>query len=112
MDVFEIKPILESLLFVSDSPLKLETLLEIFSGSSKETILEGIEQIKREYEGDSKGFELVEVAGGYQFRTKPRWSEWIHRLKKIKAVKLSRSALETLAIVAYRQPIIRPEIER
>jgi len=112
MDVCEIKPILESLLFVSDSPLKLETLLEVFSGSSREAILEGIEQIKREYEGDSKGFELVEVAGGYQFRTKPKWSEWIHRLKKIKVVKLSRSAMETLAIVAYRQPIIRPEIER
>ncbi len=112
MDVYEIKPILESLLFVSDSALKMETLLEIFSGSSEETILEGIKQIKREYEDDSKGFELVEVAGGYQFRTKPKLSEWIHRLKKIKVVKLSRSALETLAIVAYRQPIIRPEIER
>ncbi len=112
MDAYEIKPILESLLFVSDSPLRLETLLEIFSGSNKEAILEGIEKIKREYEDDSKGFELVEVAGGYQFRTKPKWSEWIHRLKKIKVVKLSRSAMETLAIVAYRQPIIRPEIER
>ncbi len=112
MDANEMKPILESLLFVSDSPLKMETLLEIFSDSNKETILEGLEQIKREYEDDSKGFELVEVAGGFQFRTKPKWSEWIQRFKKIKVVKLSRSALETLAIVAYRQPIIRPEIER
>lgn len=112
MDVYEMKPILESLLFVSDSPIRLETLLEIFSGSSKETILEGIEQIRREYEDDSKGFELVEVAGGYQFRTKPKCSEWVHRLKKNRVVKLSRSAMETLAIVAYRQPIIRPEIER
>lgn len=112
MNAYEIKPILESLLFVSGSPLKLETLLEIFSDSNKETILEGIKQIKKEYEDDSKGFELVEVAGGYQFRTKPKWSDWIHRLKKIKVVKLSRSALETLAIIAYRQPIIRPEIER
>lgn len=112
MDVYEMKPILESLLFVSDSPLRLETLLEIFSGSNKETILESIEQIRREYGDDSKGFELVEVAGGYQFRTKPKWSEWVQRLKKIRVVKLSRSAMETLAIVAYRQPIIRPEIER
>jgi segregation and condensation protein B len=55
--------------------------------------------------------ELVEVAGGYQFRTKPKWAEWVQRLRKAKAVKLSRSALETLAIVAYRQPIIRPTIE-
>jgi segregation and condensation protein B len=111
MDDFEIKPILESLIFVSDTPVRLETLVEILRESSKETILEGIDRIKREYEEDSKGLELVEVGGGYQFRTKPKWAEWIHRMKKTKAVKLSRSALETLAILAYRQPIIRPEIE-
>lgn len=111
MDDFEIKPILESLIFVSDTPVRLETLVEILPESSQETILEGIDRIKREYEEDSKGLELVEVGGGYQFRTKPKWAEWIHRMKKTKAVKLSRSALETLAILAYRQPIIRPEIE-
>jgi segregation and condensation protein B len=111
MDDFEIKPILESLIFISDNPLRLETLIEILPESNKEAILEGIEQIKREYGEASKGFELIEVAGGYQFRTKPRWAGWVNRLKKAKAVKLSRSALETLAIIAYRQPIIRPEIE-
>ncbi len=111
MTDLKLKPILESLIFVSDAPVRLETLMEILRESSKEAILEGIHRIRKEYEEDSKGLELVEVAGGYQFRTKPKWAEWIHRLKKAKAVKLSRSALETLAIVAYRQPIIRPEIE-
>jgi segregation and condensation protein B len=111
MNDFEIKPILESLIFVSDTPVQLETLVEILPESSKEAILEGIHRIRKEYEEDSRGLELVEVAGGYQFRTKSRWAEWIQRLKKAKAVKLSRSALETLAMVAYRQPIIRPEIE-
>ena len=111
MDDFEIKPILESLFFVSESPLRLETLIEILSELSKEAILEGIRRIKTEYEEDSKGMELLEVAGGYQFRTKPKWAEWVQRLKKTKTVKLSRSALETLAIVAYRQPVIRPAIE-
>jgi segregation and condensation protein B len=111
MDDFEIKPILESLIFISDNPVQLDTLIEILPESNKEAILEGIEQIKREYVEASKGFELIEVAGGYQFRTKPRWAEWVNRLKKAKAVKLSRSALEALAIIAYRQPIIRPEIE-
>jgi segregation and condensation protein B len=111
MDDLEIKPILESLIFVSGNPVQLDTLIEILPESNKESILEGIEQIKREYAEPSKGFELIEVAGGYQFRTKPRWAEWVNRLKKAKAVKLSRSALETLAIIAYRQPIIRPEIE-
>jgi segregation and condensation protein B len=111
MEDFEIKPIIESLLFVSESPLKLETLIEILPELNKEVILEGIRQIKAEYDGDSKGMELVEVAGGYQFRTKLKWAEWIQRLKKSKAIRLSRSALETLAIVAYRQPVIRPTIE-
>ncbi len=111
MNDFEIKPILESIIFVSDTPVQLETLVEILPESSKEAILEGIHRIQKEYEEDFRGLELVEVAGGYQFRTKPRWAAWIQRLKKAKAVRLSRSALETLAIVAYRQPIIRPEIE-
>jgi len=111
MDDVEIKPVLESLIFVSDCPIRLETLVEILPESNKEAILETIRRIKREYEEDSKGLELVEVAGGYQFRTKPKWAEWVQRLKKTKPVKLSRSALETLAIVAYRQPIIRPAIE-
>ena len=111
MDDFEIKPILESLLFVSDSPIRLETLVEILPESNKEAILEGIRQIQEEYEDPSKGIGLTEIAGGYQFRTKPSWAGWVSRLKKVKAVKLSQAALETLAIVAYRQPIIRPAIE-
>jgi segregation and condensation protein B len=111
MDHFEIKPILESLFFISDSPIRLETLIEILPESNKEGILEGIRQIQTEYEDRSKGIELVEIAGGYQFRTKPSWAGWISRLKKVKAVKLSQAALESLAIVAYRQPIIRPAIE-
>ena len=111
MEIAEIKPIIESMLFVSDTPLRLETLVAILPETNKETILEGICQIKTEYEDPAKGVELVEMAGGYQFRTKPQWAEWTNRLKKIKAVKFSRAALETLAIVAYRQPVIRPEIE-
>lgn len=111
MDHSDIKPILESLIFVSESPVRLETLVEILPELGKEAILEGIRRIQIEYEEDSKGMELVEVSGGYQFRTKPKWAEWVQRLRKSKTVKLSRSALETLAIVAYRQPIIRPTIE-
>jgi segregation and condensation protein B len=111
MDDFDVKPILESLFFVSDSPIRLEVLVEILPESNKEAILEGIHQIQAEYGACSKGIELVEIAGGYQFRTKPGWAEWVHRLKKAKAVKLSQAALETLAIVAYRQPVIRPAIE-
>jgi len=111
MNEFDVKPVLESLFFVSDSPIRLETLVEILPESNKEAILEGIRQIRGEYGDPSRGIELTEIAGGYQFRTKPGWAEWVNRLKRAKAVKLSQAALETLAIVAYRQPVIRPAIE-
>lgn len=111
MNDLDIKPILESLLFISESPIRFETLVEILPESNQGAILEAIRRIKAEYEDPTKGMELAEVAGGYQFRTKPMWAKWVARLKKIKAVKLSQPALETLAIIAYRQPIIRPAIE-
>jgi segregation and condensation protein B len=112
MDELDIRPILESLLFVSATPLRLEALVEILPEFDREAILNGIRQIQTDWDEASKGLELIEVAGGYQLRTKPRWAEWVSRLKKVKAVKLSQSALETLAIIAYRQPVIRPEIEQ
>ncbi len=112
MDESDIRPILETLFFVSGAPIRIETLADILPEFDKEAILGGIRQIQADCEGPSKGVELVEVAGGYQYRTKQRWAEWIGRLKKVKAVKLSQSALETLAIIAYRQPVIRPEIEQ
>jgi len=111
MEEHDLKPILEGILFVSESPVKLETLAEILREWDRDTLLEGIDWLKKEYEEDSRGLELVEVAGGYQFRTKPRWAHWVNRLKKSKPVKLSQAALETLAIIAYRQPVIRPTIE-
>ena len=111
MDDFDVKPILESLFFVSESPIRLEALVEILPESNKEAILEGIHRIQAEYGDSSRGIELTEIAGGYQFRTKPDWAEWVNRLKKGKAVRLSPASLETSAIVAYRQPVIRPVIE-
>ncbi len=111
MNEIDLKPILESLFFVSHTPLKLKALQEMLPEWSEEDILSGIHRIQKEYEEDSRGIELVEVAGGYQFRTKPKWASWISRLKKVKPVKLSQSALETLAIIAYQQPIIRARIE-
>jgi len=111
MDDQDIKPILEGILYVSETPVPLETLVEILPEWDEGSIRQGMDQLKAACDGESRGLELVEVAGGYQFRTKPRIADWIGRLKKAKPIRLSRSALETLAIVAYRQPIIRPEIE-
>ena len=111
MNEHDLKPILEGILFVSESPVKLDTLTEILHEWDKDTLLNGIDRLKKECEEDARGLELVEVAGGYQLRTKPQWAQWVNRLKKVKPVKLSQSALETLAIIAYRQPVIRPTIE-
>jgi segregation and condensation protein B len=112
MDAVEVSPILESLLFVSENPVRLETLLELLPEWDRDAILGAVQKIREECSRDERGVELVEVAGGFQYRTKPRWAEWVNRLKKSKPFKLSQSALETLAIVAYRQPVIRPEIEQ
>jgi segregation and condensation protein B len=111
MNETNIIPILEALVFVSESPIKPETLAEVLPEWDRAAILNGLDEIKRGCEEDLRGLELVEVAGGYQFRTKPQWAQWVNRLKKTKPVKLSQSALETLAIIAYRQPVIRPTIE-
>lgn len=111
MDGMDVQPILEGIVFVSGAPVKLDALIEILPEWDKTAILDGLERIKKGCEEDFRGLELVEVAGGYQFRTKPQWAQWVNRQKKAKPVKLSQSALETLAIIAYRQPVIRPTIE-
>lgn len=111
MEPNDVRAILESVLFASPVPVKFETLVGILPESSKEAILEQLLRLKEECGADSRGIDLIEVAGGYQYRTKPCWAGWVARLKKAKTVRLSQSALETLAIVAYRQPVIRPEIE-
>ncbi len=111
MNEVDIRPILEGLLFVSESPIQLDALKGILPEWDEGAILKGLKEIKVACEEDGRGVELVEIAGGYQFRTKPQWGQWINRLKKAKPVKLSQSALETLAIIAYRQPVIRPTIE-
>jgi len=112
MDELELRSILEGILFVSESPVKIKTLIEVLPEVSKESIEQTLQSMKAECEDPAKGLELVEVAGGVQYRTKPHLAEHINRLKKAKPVKFSPSAMETLAIVAYRQPVIRPEIER
>lgn len=107
----QLKNIIESLLFVSDAPLSIERLKSILTGVEAKEIREAIETIAEEYEARKGGVYLGEVAGGYQIRTRPVYNEWIKLLLKPTPLRLSQPALETLAIIAYRQPIIRAEIE-
>lgn len=107
----DLKNIVESLLFVADEPLGPERLKKILEPAEAGAIAEAIAALRVEYEARQGGFYLAEVAGGYQFRTRPEHTSWIRRLVEPKPVRLSKAALETLAIIAYKQPIIRSDVE-
>lgn len=107
----DIKNIIESLLFVADSPLTIERLKQLLDCADGKEIRGALGALSAEYEARNGGFYLSEVAGGYQIRTRPAYSEWVKRLVKPAPVRLSQPALETLAIIAYKQPVIRADIE-
>ena len=106
-----IKAVIEALIFASDTPLALEKICIILSGVEKQEIKEALENLLLEYNERQAGIYLQEVAGGFQFRTRPELSPWIKKLKSTKPHSLSPQAMETLAIVAYKQPIVKSEIE-
>ena len=108
----EVKRVIESLLFVHEHPLTVDNIVKIIGDQAgKKEIKETLMELLTEYQGMGRSFQLVEVDGGYQFRTKAAYARWIKNLRKVKPTRLSQSALETLAIVVYRQPIVRAEID-
>jgi segregation and condensation protein B len=106
-----IKAVIEALVFASDAPLALEKICIILSGVEKSEIKEALEKLVLEYNERQGGIYLQEVAGGFQFRTRPEISPWVKKLKSTKPHSLSPQAMETLAIIAYKQPIVKSEIE-
>ena len=117
MNKDELKPIVDSLIFASDSPLTIQRMKQIIEEVSKEQlsnkdIKEIIEAINNDNRHSQRGFYLQEVAGGYQYRTRPNYAAWVKKLTKAKPFRLTQSTLETLAIIAYKQPVIRAEIEK
>jgi segregation and condensation protein B len=105
----ELKNLIESLIFAAESPLSIEKLSSIIEGAGKEELKEAIGELSKQY--CAGGLRLENVAGGFQIRTAPEFSPWIKRLFSVTTQKISRPALETLAMVAYKQPITRAEIE-
>ncbi|MCK4236547.1 MAG: SMC-Scp complex subunit ScpB, partial [Candidatus Krumholzibacteria bacterium] len=96
---------IEALLFASDTPLSANRLLSLTRISSTKEIISAIESLNRFYRENSRSFEIVEVAGGYQITTLPEFSSIISQLfKNRRKTRLSQPALETLAIIAYKQP--------
>ncbi len=106
----ELRALIEALLFVAESPLSIDKLCEVTEGSRSE-VREVVDGLMEVYQRESRGVELVEVAGGYQFRTPAALAPWLRRLQRERPQRMSRAALETLAIIAYRQPITRAEVE-
>ena len=113
METEKLTAIIEALIFASEKPLKVKYIEQVMSviDLGELTIPGLIEALKAGYASEESGIELVEVAEGWQFRTKPQFAEWIKRLNTVRPSKLSAPAMETLAIVAYRQPITRAEID-
>ena len=107
----DLKYIIESLLFVSETPLTMDHLKKVLQGEETAAIKAAIESLMAEYERRDGGFVLKHVAGGFQFRSQGRYNEWIKCLIRPNPPRLSKAALETLAIIAYNQPIIRSDIE-
>lgn len=107
----DIKYIIESLLFVSETPLPINRIQKVLGQDDTKEIHEALTALAAEYETRKGGFLLREVAGGYQIRSRPEYREWIKRLIQPTPLRLSKAALETLAIIAYKQPVIRNDIE-
>jgi segregation and condensation protein B len=108
----QLKSAIEALLFVSGAPLSVDKLKHIIEEVSPDQVEAQLRAIQQEYEDRNAGIMLAEVAGGYQFATRPENVAWIRKFKSVKAsAKLSKPALETLAILAYKQPITRSEVE-
>lgn len=111
MDKVQQKQIVEALLFAAREPISAAKLAELTPHLKAAQARELIAQLDAEYKSQNRGIEIWEVAGGFQIRTRQELATYIRQLHKERPLRLSRAALETLAVVAYRQPITRAEIE-
>ena len=105
-----LKPIIEALIFASPEPITPKTLYKLLDGEPKEDVDAALAAVRADYERPC-GLQIVEVAGGYQVTTKPELHEWVRKLFHERTTsKLSVQSLETLAVIAYKQPVTAPEI--
>ncbi len=112
MDISQLKNVLEAALFSANQPLTVDRFLSLFlddAQPTREEIRAALEQLRDDYA--TRGIELQEVSSGFRFQTRQDYSQWVARLWEERPQKYSRALLETLALIAYRQPITRAEIE-
>ena len=109
-DVGQMKTVLETALLTSQDPLPVGELCRLFDGEiSADTVRRLLDDLRADWEG--KGVELVSVSSGYRFQTRAEFQKYLNRLNPQKPPKYSRAVLETLAIIAYRQPVTRGDVE-
>lgn len=111
MTIDDLKPILESLIFVSEEPISVKQLALLLPEEKTEDVEAACGQLMEDFNRESRGLEMRLLAGGYRITTRPEYSEYVRRyLKSQPSARLSLAALETLAVIAYKQPITIPEI--
>ena len=107
-----ITAVVEALLFAAEQPVSLEQLRSLVPGSDTAMLREAVSRLKQEYETGGRGVRVDEAAGGYRMTTAPELSGFVRRLyRQRRSDKLSRPAMETLAIIAYKQPVTRQEVQ-
>jgi segregation and condensation protein B len=113
-DLEDLQSCIDTLLFYSDRPLSLKRMKEMLelTETADEPLLEAIALLKESYQTSSRGFEIAEIAGGYQFRTKVAKAPLLRKLAKVQIQRLSRGAMETLTIVSYKQPCTKDDIDQ
>src|SRR5689334_24956697 len=104
--------VVEALLFASDVPLESERIREVLDLENAKAARELVSELMARYEAEPRGLAIVEVGGGFRMVTRPELAPWLVRLARARTrVRLSRPALETLAIIAYKQPVSKPELD-
>jgi segregation and condensation protein B len=107
----EVRAVLEALIFASPQPVTPQEIGRVLGGVPKEAWLVALEELRADYGRDGRGLQLIEVAAGFQITTRPEYNDWIRELLDPKSpTRLSIQALETLAVIAYKQPVTLPEI--
>ncbi len=107
----QVRAVLEALVFASPQPISAREITRVLQGVPREEWERQLEQLKSDYSRDERGLQVVEVAGGWQITTRPEYNDWVRELLDPRTpTRLSIQALETLAVIAYKQPVTLPEI--
>ncbi|MBM4080089.1 MAG: SMC-Scp complex subunit ScpB, partial [Planctomycetes bacterium] len=108
----QVKRIVEALLFATDEPVPVRKLAEIAGAADVREVKDAVEALRKEYDEQNRAFQIEEIAGGLQLLSRPEYRKWIALLGRSRAEsRLTQAALETLAIIAWRQPVTRADVE-